>query len=162
MISNVHQRAYPVPPAELGRLLDTLASGRDRLWPDRWPPMEFSTPLGVGADGGHGRIRYRVTAYEPGRRVEFRFTPATGLTGGHFAEVLDGDHPGSSVLRHTAVVDRTASPRMRVLWPLAIRWLHDACVEDLLDKAAVELGHPPARPVRWSRWVRLLRAVMRA
>ncbi|WP_425484946.1 SRPBCC family protein [Amycolatopsis anabasis] len=160
MVSNVHQREYPVPPEELGRLLDTLSGVDDRLWPPGWPPMRFDAPLGVGADGGHGQIRYRVTAYQPGRRVEFRFDPAGGLAGEHFVEVLDGERADHSVLRHTAI-GRPVTPRMRVLWALAIRWMHDAVLEELLDRAADELGHPPRRRARRSPWVRLLRKAMR-
>jgi hypothetical protein len=46
---------------------------------------------------------------------------------------------------------------MLLVWPLAIRWLHDACLEDLLDRAGAEVGSPAASPSRWSPWVRVLR-----
>ncbi|UNO43730.1 DUF2867 domain-containing protein [Streptomyces sp. MST-110588] len=36
--------------------------------------MRFDRPLGVGAYGGHGPVRYRVSAYDPGRRIRFDFT----------------------------------------------------------------------------------------
>lgn len=160
MISNVHQREYPVPPERLGELLDTLAGADDRLWPPAWPPIRFDAPLGVGARGGHGPIRYSVTAYQPASRVEFRFDPGIGLIGGHALEVLDGDRPHTSVLRHTAIA-RAGNARTRVRWALVIRWLHDAVIEDLLDRAGVETGHPAARPGRWSPWVRLLRTARR-
>ena len=48
---------------------------------------------------------------------------------------------------------------MRVVWPLVIRWLHDAVVEDLFDRAEQALGTGPAQPGRWSPWVRLLRRI---
>jgi hypothetical protein len=149
MIHNVHERTYPVSPARLGELLDNPTGSDSPLWPvDRWPPMILDRPLGVGATGGHGPIRYRCTAYEPGRRAEFTFMIPI-VTGTHTLEV-DG-----STLRHTI----HARPRGlgHVVWPLFIRWLHDACLEDLLDHAAVSLGHPPAHPNRWSPYVRLLR-----
>jgi hypothetical protein len=69
MICNVHQRSLAVPVAEAGFLIDGLAGPDDRLWPsDRWPAMRFDRPLGVGARGGHGPVRYAVGAYVPGRR----------------------------------------------------------------------------------------------
>ena len=149
MIRNIHEREYPVDPARLGELLDRVAEPDSPLWPvDSWPPMILDRPLGVGADGGHGPIRYRCTGYEPGRRVEFRFTwPA--VDGTHTLEVIGG------TLRHTLRARLRGTGRL--LWPLMFRWLHDACLEDLLDRAGDSLGHPPATRTRWSPWVRLLR-----
>lgn len=158
MISNVHERAYPVPAERLGPLLDDLGGPDDRLWPENWPPMRFDRPLEPGARGGHGPIRYDVTAVEPGRRVDFRFDPAIGFGGCHYVEVFDGERPGTSVLRHTLIARGGALARLR--WAVAIRWLHDALLEDLLDRAAREAGSPPASPARWSPWVRLLRLVV--
>jgi hypothetical protein len=151
MVRNVHERSYPVDPERLGELLDRVAGSDSPLWPvDRWPAMILDRPLGVGAAGGHGPIRYRCTAYRPGRLVEFTFAPGFWARGTHTLEVLD-----PATLRHTM----TFRPRGagHLLWPLAFRWLHDACLEDLLDRAGDALGHPPAERVRWSPWVRLLR-----
>jgi hypothetical protein len=88
--------------------------------------------------------------------VRFRFAPRLGLDGTHTLVVLpDGE---SSVLRHE--LNARASGRMRLAWPLAVRWLHDALVEDLLDRAEAELDGCVAQAARWSPWVRLLRAAM--
>ncbi|WP_367136736.1 SRPBCC family protein [Saccharothrix sp. HUAS TT1] len=146
MIRNVHTRLIP----DSADLVDRVVE----LWPsDRWPALVLDRPLGAGADGGHGFVRYRCTGHEPGRRVEFTFAPSLGLVGAHAFEAVPGG------LRHTL----TGRPRglMRLWWPLAVRWLHDALVEDLLDNAARAAGHPPARPARWSAWVRLLRSAVR-
>ena len=59
------------------------------------------------------------------------------------------------MLRHEAVGRVTGA--MRLLWPLAVRPAHDALLADLLDRAEAVLGSGPARPARWSPWVRLLR-----
>jgi hypothetical protein len=40
-----------------------------------------------------------------------------------------------------------------------VRWLHDALIEDLLDRAVQAAGGAVVRPARWSPSVRLLRAV---
>ena len=147
MIHNVHERTYPVDPARLGDLLDRVAEPHSPLWPRRWPPMVLDRPLAVGAVGGHGPIRYHCTAYSPGHLVEFTFTRL--VTGTHTLEV---DGP---TVRHT--IHARPHGMGHLLWPLAFRWLHDACLEDLLDHAADSLGHPPAHRNRWSPYVRLLR-----
>jgi hypothetical protein len=155
MVRNVHERLVPAPLTEVGPLLDRLGGPEDVLWPSpAWAPMVLDGPLPVGAVGGHGPIRYRVTAYEPGRRVEFAFDPRTGLHGTHIftAEAAD---PDSTMLRH--VLAGRLSGVARLMWPLAIRWLHDAVLEELLDNAGRAVGAPPARPAQRSPWVRLMR-----
>jgi hypothetical protein len=160
MVRNVHERRIPVPPGRLGPLLDRLGGPDDVLWPSpQWPPMVLDGPVAVGAAGGHGAIRYRVTGHDPGRRVEFTFDPRTGLHGTHVFTV-EPDGGSGSVLRHAA--GGRLSGRLVVLWPLVIRWLHDAVLEDLLDRAEIAVGTGPARPNRWSPAVRLLRLAMGA
>ncbi|MFD1149789.1 SRPBCC family protein [Saccharothrix hoggarensis] len=146
MIQNVHTRLIPDSAGLVDRVVE--------LWPsDRWPALVLDRPLGVGADGGHGFVRYRCTDHVPGQRAEFTFDPRIGVTGTHVLEAVPGG------LRHT-LTGRT-SGLMRLGWPLAVRWLHDALIEDLFDNAAHAAGHPPVRPRRWSPWVRLLRAAAR-
>jgi hypothetical protein len=68
VVVNVHERMLDASITEIGKLIDTLASAEDKLWPrDRWPAMKFDRPLSVGAVGGHGPIRYTVESYQPGR-----------------------------------------------------------------------------------------------
>lgn len=67
MIRNVHQRELTVEPARLAHLLDRVAEPGNLLWPSPgWPAMRLDRPLGAGAVGGHGAIRYTVQRYEPG------------------------------------------------------------------------------------------------
>jgi hypothetical protein len=115
--------------------------------------MRMPAPLAVGVSGGHGPVRYRVVEHEPGRRVRFEFHP--GFGDGHHEMSVSQAGPGRVVLRHELVV----APRgvMRLAWPLAVRWLHDAVLEDLLDNAERELTGQVATPARWSWWVRVLR-----
>ncbi|MFE3226102.1 SRPBCC family protein [Nocardia sp. NPDC059228] len=156
MIWNIHQRELPVSAQQAGALLDAVAEPGNPLWPgEHWPPLILDRPLQVGADGGHGSIRYVCTAYEPGRAVEFTFAPSMPFAGTHTFEIIDRGERGC-VMRHL-IVARARTPRGRLLWSLAIRWLHDAVLEELLDRAATEMGHPPAQPARWSPWVRILR-----
>jgi hypothetical protein len=163
VIRNVHERRLDATPAEVGAVLDTLASANDRLWPSgRWPAMRFERPLDVrvpaeplraGAGGGHGPIRYQVSRYVPGRQVVFSFCPASGLDGEHRFEVVP--EGGATVLRH--VLEARPIGRGRLSWPLVMRPLHDALIEDALDRAERAVGGRPRR--RWSPRVALLRAL---
>ena len=152
-VVNVHQRLLHAPPEQVGALIDTLASPADALWPRGWPRMQFDRPLGVGARGGHGPIRYTVEAYVPGQMLRFRFNGPTGFDGWHGFEVLDATAV-HCVLEHR--IEMEARGPALLTWPLAIRHLHDACVEDALSQAQLALGNTP-KPVPWPARVRLLR-----
>lgn len=156
-VVNVHERVLEGSITEIGKLIDGLASADDKLWPhDRWHPMKFDRPLSVGAVGGHGPIRYTVTSYEPGARIQFRFTGPTGFIGSHRfeAEALAG---GMTRLRH--VIEMRLQGMARLTWPLAIRPLHDALIEDAFDRAELYTGGQPAKR-SWSPWVKFLRWAM--
>ncbi|SCG49002.1 DUF2867 domain-containing protein [Micromonospora coxensis] len=152
-VHNVHERALPVPAAVVGRLVDRIGAADDPLWPvPAWVPVRFDRPLAVGADGGHGPIRYHVTGYEPGRRVELTFHPRTGLIGTHTLEVEERG-PNACVLRHRL----SARPvgRMRLLWPTLVRVCHDTVIEHLLDNAERAVTGAVAQPVRYPWRARL-------
>jgi hypothetical protein len=157
-VVNIHQRVLDAPIATIGQLIDGLASANDRLWPhDRWPAMRFDRPLGVGALGGHGPIGYVVESYAPGRNIRFRFIEPQGFVGSHRFEA-EAIEAAKTRLRHT--IDMQATGRSWLVWALAIRPLHDALLEDLLDRAEVFAGKElPGR--KWSRWVRIIRWAMR-
>jgi hypothetical protein len=156
MIRNLHERVIAAPVDEVGALIDSLGSKGDRLWPlNDWPAMRLDSPLGVGVAGGHGPVRYCVTAYEPGRRVQFKFTRPTGFHGHHTFMAL-GRAENTALMRHELVI--TLGGTAVITWPLFFRPLHDALIEDCLDRAERECGasisHHPAR----SLWTRVLRA----
>ena len=94
-----------------------------------------------------------MTAYTPGRRAEFTFAPGIGADGTHtFTAIpLGADR---TLLRHELEARFTGA--MRLGWPLVVRWLHDALLEDLLDRAEDAVGTPPARRARHSGWVRAI------
>jgi hypothetical protein len=175
-VRNVHAREIAAEAEVLGDLLDRLGGPRDQLWPSpAWWPMRLTgvdgdgvdgdgvngDGLAVGARGGHASIRYRVVEYEPGRRVCVRFTSATGFDGYHELTV-DPLPPAPSGaprcrLRHV-LWGRPAIWQMRLKWPLVVRPLHDALLEDLLDRAEYLATGRVASPAAWSGWVRLLHA----
>lgn len=154
MIRNVHRRPLAVGLEDAAPLVDRVSSGEDLLWPRDWPPMRFDGPLAVGARGGHGPIRYTVLSYSPGHRVWFRFTGPAGFRGGHGFE-LSPDGPGRSVLSHRLEMD--LSGRAFLTWPLIFRPLHDALVEEAMDRAEAWSRGVPTPAPRRSPWVRLLR-----
>jgi hypothetical protein len=156
-VINVHERILDGSTTEVGGLLDRLASADDKLWPrDRWPAIRFDRPLGVGAIGGHGPIRYTVESYKPGQCIQFRFTAPKGFIGSHRLEV-ERVQDKKTKLRH--VIEMELQGMAVLSWPFVIRPLHNALIEDALDQAEVQMGRQPARR-NWSLWVRLLRRFM--
>ncbi|MDO3647740.1 SRPBCC family protein [Nocardia mangyaensis] len=153
-VLNIHRRHLPVPEGEVGALVDTLAAEDDALWPSHsWPAMRFDRPLGVGAMGGHGPVRYTVEHYVPGRWVRLRFTGPRGFDGFHEFTV----QPTSEGTDLVHLLTMNAHGWARLTWPLAFRWMHDALLEDCLDRAEHSLTGAVAYPARWTRRVRLLR-----
>jgi hypothetical protein len=156
-VLNIHERVLPVSLDTVAPLLDSLGSGRDRLWPiDRWPPMLLDRGLAPGSRGWHTQIRYRLATYLPGRRVEFQFEPMAHLP--HFAgrHVFEAFQRGElTVMRHT--LDVEVDFRTWVRWKLGIERLHDAVIEDAFDRAEVQAHLPRPHRSRWSLYVRFLR-----
>ena len=133
------------------------------MWPgDRWWPQRFDGGLVPGAKGGHGPVRYKVESVSP-RSVVYRFPPRGWFRGTHRFDLRP--HPQGCELVHT--LEGTLHGRGHVLWPLAVRWLHDALVEDVLDRAqqvsgahisgAQVSGALPMESARHTPYVRLLR-----
>ncbi|SCG58405.1 Polyketide cyclase / dehydrase and lipid transport [Micromonospora halophytica] len=155
---NVQQRVIAAPANAVGRVIDELATPESSAWPSpSWPPLVLDNGLQPGSSGGHGPIRYSVTSHEPGRHVVLTFAPSCGLDGWHELRVTP-ESDDETRLVHT--ISATTTGRMRWLWPLVVRWFHEALVHDLFDNAERRVtGTPVAEPARWSPWVRLMRRV---
>jgi hypothetical protein len=69
---------------------------------------------------------------------------------------VDAYQPGRSIQFHF-----TRPTGFNFTWPVVFRTLHDALIEDVLDRAASALGERPA-PRRWTLQVRVLRRILRA
>lgn len=149
---NVHERLIDAPADVVGALLEELGQDGDRIWPSpAWVAMRLDRPIGVGADGGHGPIRYRVSEFDPRRRVRFEFHQRTGVSGFHEFTV-DPIEPDRCLARHTMEIDLHGS--MRLLFPLVIESMHDAVLEDLLDNLERVSTGTVRSPAQWSRWAR--------
>jgi hypothetical protein len=159
MVANVHERRVTGAVEKLSGMISSISGPNDTLWPsDAWPPMRLDQALTVGSTGGHGPIRYTVESYDPGRSVSFRFADGLGLVGTHCLTV-EQHSDSTAVVRHE--INGRVTGSMRVLWPLAIRWLHDALVEDLLDNAEAAVAGQLTPPVRLhGLGVRVLRQAM--
>lgn len=133
MVRNTHERIINAPRAKIGNLIDRLGSREDELWPrDEWPPIRFDRPLAIGAKGGHGPVRYVVEDYAPGQRIVFRFLAPRGFMGTH---ALDVEEISSERVRVRHILEMRATGAARLTWPLIFRPLHDALIEDALDRA---------------------------
>jgi len=151
-MSNIHERTIAAPAARVGALLDTLASADDRFWPhENWPQVKFDRPLQVGATGGHGTGLYSVSTYSPGRHVRFEFG---GVRQGFHEFTLHEVDDTTCLLRHTTKAKLTLNTAFR--WYFLIRPMHNALLEDLLDKVESQVSKV-TRPQVWSARVQKLR-----
>jgi hypothetical protein len=156
-VLNIHEREFEADYEQVAKLIDSLSSENALLWPNQcWPRMKFDRPLSIGAKGGHGPIGYFVEEYKPGQAIKFRFTSPKGFKGFHKFDVVKSSHQ-SFLLRHTIEMELKGSALLT--WPLVIRPLHDALLEDALSTAQASLGMAPQmRP--WSPWVKIVRWIM--
>ena len=159
-IDSRHERSFQAKTDSLGSILDTLSGPEDRLWPrETWPPMLFNGSLARGAKGGHGAVRYEVEEYVPGRKVVFRFD-GTGLTadfnGHHYFEIIPGNGP--VILRH--VIAARGDFKTWLKWKVVIEPLHDALLEDALDRVELALNGRVAKPAAWNIRVNILRNLL--
>ncbi len=157
-VTNIHKRIIHQPKESISKILDTLSSNNDLLWPkEKWPPMIFRNGLAAGATGGHRPIRYSVNKYVPGSSIEFNFLKPDGFNGIHKFEVKEIEN-GKTELKHT--ISMNVSGKGIFAWYVAIKWLHDALLEDCLDKAENNFLTEKISS-DWNLWVRFLRRVLR-
>lgn len=116
--------------------------------------MILSDGLNVGSTGGHGPVRYSVEAYEPGLSVRFRFRGPRGFDGTHSFTVESQDN---GICRLTHVIEMLTKWPATLSWPFVYRPLHDALIEDALDKVATALDKSAYEGKPWSAWVSFLR-----
>lgn len=157
-VLNIHQRTIEQPAAELVKLFGTLASENDRmLATDKWPAMKLDRGLQVGSKGGHGPIKYFITDYQPGESVTFQFD-MTRFNGHHRFEIIPAGAHQTQLLH---VIDMNTTGFATLKWALAIRWLHDAYIEDAFDKVENQFTNKKKRS-EWIWWVRVLRKIARS
>jgi hypothetical protein len=157
-IENIHARDLPVAASHAQSLLRSLGTRDNPMWPwPRWPAMRFKDGLAVGAHGGHVPIRYRIETIEP-QRIQFRFTAPRGIEGIH-AFAIEATGEASCRLTHTMRIQATGPARLS--WPLLFRPLHDALLEDALDRAEAWAHGTGWQPRQLTLHVRMLRVLAR-
>lgn len=159
-VYNRHDRKINATEAAAASILNSLAGSDDRLWPhEAWPPMQFDRPLGKGARGGHGPVRYIMEQFIPGRKAVFRFEPEgliAGFDGVHFFEVS----PASGGVVITHVIDVRCGFGQWAKWRLVVEPLHDALIEDAFDKVHNAVSGAKTKSSPWSPRVRFLREML--
>jgi hypothetical protein len=155
---NIHKRTISQSIGVISDILNTLSSNDDKLWPkEKWPPMIFRKGLTIGAIGGHGPIKYSINTYIPGSSIEFTFVKPDGFKGVHRFEVTEIEN-NKTELKHT--IDMILSGKGILTWHIAIRWLHDALIEDCFDKVENQFS-TNNKETKWNLWVVFLRNRLR-
>ena len=131
-VVNIHKRCILQPKEKISEILDSLSTRNDQLWPkEKWPPMVFKKGLIEGAIGGHGPVKYSIQKYIPGNLIEFKFLKPDGFIGIHKFEIMEIADEQTEI-KHT--INMVLSGKGILSWYIAIKWLHDALLEDCLDK----------------------------
>ena len=156
-ITNVHKRIINQPIERVSELITKLATKDDVIWPyEKWPAIKFKEGLKVGSKGGHGLIRYTITKYDPSRSITFQFTKPNGFNGIHEFK-LDELSYNQTEINHTIDVDTSFAATIQ--WFLFIRWLHDALIEDALDKVENHFSEIEKK-TEWSIYVKFWRWIL--
>jgi hypothetical protein len=156
-VLNVHKREIDRPKEEVLSLFTTLSQKGDKIWPwEKWPAMKFKNGLKINSEGGHGPIRYVVIGYNPKEYVEFEFQKPNGFNGTHKFEIV-GLNESKTEIKHTIEMRTTGLGTLA--WLFAIRWLHDALLEDAFDKIENQLC-PTEKKSAWNFWVKSLRRLL--
>ena len=157
-VINIHKRIIDHPKGKVSELLGTLSTKNDKIWPyEKWPAIKFSEGLVEGSKGGHGPIRYSIEKYMPNEFILFRFIKPTGFNGIHKFEIIELEN-GKTELKHT--IDMDAVGKGLFTWNLAIRTLHNALLEDALDKVENQFL-TEKRKTEWTIWVKILRKILK-
>ncbi|PKM79554.1 MAG: hypothetical protein CVU89_17500 [Firmicutes bacterium HGW-Firmicutes-14] len=159
MVTNIHYRDLNATVGEVGAILDSLSTAEDKLWPiERWPAIFIEKPIKIGSKGCHSIIKYEVECYDPGKLIRFKFLEPVGFVGTHEFSV-ESVTSGTTRLQHT--VNMSLRGIAKIQWIVAIRWLHDALVEDALDKVESQFTEEEWKPRKLFFWTQLLKDIIR-
>lgn len=156
-VLNIHNREITQPKNEVAKLFKTLATEHDlMLAADKWSPMKLNKGLQVGSKGGHGPIKYFVINYQQDNSITFQFD-LKGFDGFHKFEISEIE---ANKTKLTHIIDIRTSGFAILKWALAIRWLHDAYIEDAFDKVENHFTIDKKKS-EWTLWVKVLRKIMK-
>ena len=156
-VLNIHTRTINQPKRKVTELLETLSTENDQIWPkEKWPRMKFKDGIQVGAKGGHGPIRYTVEKYNTNEIIQFRFSKPHGFNGIHKFEIKELADRQTEV-KHT--IDMVTEGKGTLSWLLAVRSLHNALIEDGLDKFENSISNLNKK-TEWNIWVKIVRKLL--
>jgi len=119
--------------------------------------MKMDNGLDEGSRGGHGPIGYFVESHIPGQQIVFRFTKPNGFNGVHKFDIVEIESTKTELV-HT--IEMNVKGVALFQWFLVIKWLHNALIEDGLDKLHNTLTGD-TKVAKWNIWVRILRAILK-
>lgn len=154
-VKNTHKRRIYQSKEKISVLLETLASANDAIWPNKkWPSIYFNNGLKIGSKGGHGSIKYTIVEYTEGEFIRFKFTKPKGFKGFH--EFIIKEIQTEQVeICHTIKMNVSGSALF--IWIFAIRFLHDALMEDAFDKVESQFSGIK-KQTKYSIWVKIMRS----
>jgi len=153
-VINSHKRIINQPNKKVSELFKTLATNKDLILPTKhWPAMRFKEGLKLGSRGGHGRIRYKIIAFEPSEQIKFEFTKPEGFIGTHELRIKAISEYTSEI---SHIIKMNTTFKASFLWVFVIRWLHDALIEDAFDNVENYFSEVK-KETKYNRWVIFLR-----
>lgn len=156
-VTNIHKRTINQPKDKVLKLMETLSTKEDKIWPiEKWPTMRFKDGLKVGSRGGHGIISYTIETYDSNNLIVFKFNKPDGFDGIHKFEIQEIEASITEV-KHSILMRTYGLATIK--WIFVIRWLHDALIEDAFDNIEnVFSGNKKVS--KWSIWVKLWRFIL--
>ncbi|WP_034044817.1 hypothetical protein [Wocania ichthyoenteri] len=154
-VTNVHKRKINQSKVEVIKLLNTLSTKYDKIWPyEKWPAIRFKNGLKVGSEGGHGPIKYTVASIDYNGCIVFSFTN-TGFNGNHTLKV---EELSNSEVEISHTIKMKTSGAVIFYWLFIVKWLHDALIEDAFDKLENQFSLEK-KETKYNFWVKFLRMI---
>ncbi len=157
-VTNIHKRIINQPKENIAPLLKTLSTAQDKVWPNEyWPAIRFREGLVIGSKGGHGIIKYVIQDYIEGEHIAFRFLEPKGFDGIHKFDIR-------AINKHTTEIKHSIIMRTKGMatlkWIIAIRWLHDALIENAFDCIENTVSNSK-KFTTWNIWVKFWRFIFK-
>lgn len=158
-VTNIHKRKLPQSLIKVSPLLHTLGTDNDAVWPnENWPSIYFIEGLKKGSPGGHGIIKYTIVDYNKAGNIIFNFTKPKGFEGIHEFK-LEAISENETLITHDIQM-HTTTIKATWFWIVAIRWLHDALIEEAFDNMESQFSEVKIKP-KYTLWVKFLRCLFK-
>ncbi|MDO5981315.1 hypothetical protein [Flavivirga spongiicola] len=154
-VLNIHKRIINQSKQEVYKLLDSLSTKDDKIWPyEKWPAIRFKSGLKMGSKGGHGPIRYTVVSANYTDGIVFKFINK-GFNGTHEFKINELNNSKVEIIH---IIKMKTSGVVTYYWLFIIRWLHDALIEDAFDKLENQFS-AEKKEITYNFWVKFLRMI---